>query len=108
VTPLICDLDGELLEAGYAAVLLVRDGTVLAPPIDRRRLDSVSRAAALAAAATRAMPVVVGPVSLADALAADAIVLTSSLRGPHPGVLEGGPPAEASAAACVWLAAEEG
>jgi para-aminobenzoate synthetase/4-amino-4-deoxychorismate lyase len=107
-TPLLCDLDGEIQEAGYAAILLVRDGTVLAPPIDRRRLDSISRRAVLDGAAARGIPVVAARVTLSDALAADAIVLTSSLRGPHPGLLEGGPPAAASAAACVLLAAEEG
>src|SRR5581483_3117650 len=48
-TPLICDLDGEVLEAGYASVLLMERGGLTAAPVDRRRLDSVSRALVLAA-----------------------------------------------------------
>lgn len=54
-TPLICDLDGSVLEAGYAAVLLVAGDKVLAPPLDGRVLDSISRRDALRAAARAGM-----------------------------------------------------
>ena len=99
-TPLLCDLDGEVLEAGYAAVLLVERGTIVAPAIDRRRLDSVSRRRVLAAAGRLELTVVVEPITLERARQADAIVLCSSLRGAHPGLLEGGPTLEASEEIC--------
>jgi branched-subunit amino acid aminotransferase/4-amino-4-deoxychorismate lyase len=104
---LLCDLDGEVLEAGYCAVLLLSGETLVATPIDRRRLDSVSRRRTLDAARAIGLTVEVRAFTLAHARAADAIVLTSSLRGPHPGILPGGPPAEAAAALCVKLAAAE-
>jgi para-aminobenzoate synthetase/4-amino-4-deoxychorismate lyase len=106
-TPLLCDLDGEVLEAGYGAVLLLSGETLVATPIDRRRLDSVSRRRALDAARAIGLAVEVRAFTLAHAREADAIVLTSSLRGPHPGSLPGGPPADAAATVCSRLAAGE-
>ncbi len=103
-TPLLCDLDGVVLEAGYAAVLIVTRGIVVAPPLDGRVLPSISRANALAAARRAGLRVALRPVSIDAARTADAIVLTSSLRGPHPGVLAGGPAAEASQAVCEQIA----
>jgi hypothetical protein len=50
------------------------------------------------------MPAMIRSFTLQEALAADAIVLTSSLRGPHPGVLAGGPPRSASQTICARLA----
>jgi para-aminobenzoate synthetase/4-amino-4-deoxychorismate lyase len=85
VTPLICDLDGTVLEAGYAAVLIETGGVLVAPPLDGRILPSVSREAALQAARHAGRPTAIRPFTLAELQAADAIVLTSSLRGPHPG-----------------------
>jgi anthranilate/para-aminobenzoate synthase component I/branched-subunit amino acid aminotransferase/4-amino-4-deoxychorismate lyase len=95
-TPLFCDLDGHVLEAGYAAVLIVERDVVVAPPLDGRILPSVSRRRALDDAVAAGLRVRVEPFTLARAAAADAIVLTSALRGPHPGVLAGGPPAAAT------------
>jgi para-aminobenzoate synthetase/4-amino-4-deoxychorismate lyase len=103
-TPLFCDLDGTVLEAGYAAVLIVTGGAVLAPPLDGRLLASVSRGPALDAAGRAGRRTVIRPFTLEEARAADGIVLTSSLRGPHPGVLAGGPPASASQRFCDALA----
>jgi anthranilate/para-aminobenzoate synthase component I len=102
-SPLLCDLDGSVLEAGYAAILIAAGGTVRAPALDGRLLDSVSRRDALQAARTAGLRTVIGPVSLAEVRAAEAIVLTSSLRGPHPGLIEGGPVTAASAALCATL-----
>lgn len=89
-TPLFCDLDGHVLEAGYAAFLIVEDGRLVAPPLDGRILPSTSRAR---------LDADEEPITLERARAADAIVLTSALRGPHAGVLAGGPPAAAFATA---------
>jgi para-aminobenzoate synthetase / 4-amino-4-deoxychorismate lyase len=102
-TPLFCELDGTVLEAGYAAILMLDGARLLAPPLDGRILDSVSRRAALAAAPAAGLRVIVRGFSLDAARAADALVLCSSLRGPHPGVLAGGPAAAASAQLCARL-----
>ena len=99
-TPLLCDLDGHVLEAGYAALLIVEGDVVVAPPLDGRILPSVSRRRALDDAVAAGLRVCIEPVTLQRARAADAVVLTSALRGPHPGVLAGGPAAAASEAAC--------
>ena len=102
-TPLICDLDGSVLEAGYAAVLVVFGDTVVAPPEDGRVLPSISAAHVLGTAHEIGLRPVRRRFTLADALAADAVVLTSSLRGPHPGVIAGGPPAAGTAGVCELL-----
>ncbi|HWF53021.1 MAG TPA: aminodeoxychorismate synthase component I [Solirubrobacteraceae bacterium] len=102
-TPLLCDLDGHVLEAGYAAVVIVESGRVIAPPLDGRQLPSVSRAAMIAAARAVGLAVELAPITLARARAADAVLLASALRGPHAGVLAGGPSAERSEQSCVRL-----
>jgi para-aminobenzoate synthetase / 4-amino-4-deoxychorismate lyase len=88
-TPLFCDLDGQVLEAGYAAVVIVEGGTLTSPPLDGRILPSVSRERLMNAAEACALEVSVAPFTLERMRAADAILLTSSLRGPHPGDLHG-------------------
>ncbi len=105
VTPLICDLDGSVLEAGYAAVLLVRGRELIAPPDDGRALPSLSCVQALRAAPAAGLVPVRAAFTLVDVLAGDAVILTSSLRGAHPGVLREGPPAAAAAAVCDRLSA---
>jgi para-aminobenzoate synthetase/4-amino-4-deoxychorismate lyase len=102
-TPLICELDGTVLEAGYAAVCIVRGGTLTAPPLDGRILPSISRAALLTAAPRAGLEVRLAGFDLAEARAADAILLCSSLRGPHPGLLPGGPGARRAAELCAAL-----
>ena len=42
-TPLFLDADGTVLEAGWASVLVRRDGRLLTPRIDGRILPSTSR-----------------------------------------------------------------
>lgn len=103
--PLFCDLDGCVLEAGHAAVLIVEGETVVAPPLDGRLLPSVSREAALRAASGAGLDVVIESTTLDRALAADALVLTSALRGPHAGVLPDGAPVQASEEICRRLGA---
>jgi para-aminobenzoate synthetase/4-amino-4-deoxychorismate lyase len=102
--PLFCDLDGHVLEAGHAGVLIVEGETVTAPPLDGRLLPSLSREAALEAARASGLCVVLEPVTLDRARGADALVLSSALRGPHAGVLPGGPPARAGEEICRRLA----
>jgi para-aminobenzoate synthetase / 4-amino-4-deoxychorismate lyase len=103
-TPLFCDLDGTVLEAGYAAVLIASGGGIIAPPIDGRILDSLSRRQLLDAARHASLPVSVRSFTLDEARQADAVLLSSSLRGPHPGLLPGGPPASSAAELCAQLA----
>ena len=105
-TPLFCDLDGTVLEAGYAAVLIASGGVIIAPPLDGRILDSLSRRRLLAAADQAGLAIEIRPFSLDEARAAEAVLLSSSLRGPHPGLLGGGPPASAAARICARLAEE--
>ncbi len=88
-TPLFCDLDGQVLEAGYAAVAIVEGATLTAPPLDGRILPSVSRERLMTAAEACALQVSVAPFTLERMREADAILLTSSLRGPHSGDLPG-------------------
>jgi para-aminobenzoate synthetase/4-amino-4-deoxychorismate lyase len=95
-TPLFCDLDGHVLEAGYAAVLLCERSTIVAPPLDGRQLPSVSRARLLEAAPTAGFETLVEPITLDRLQAADAVVLCSALRRAHPGALtSAGPPPHA-------------
>ncbi len=79
-TPLFCDLDGTILEAGYAAFHIVENGRLITPPQDGRILPSVSRLQTDAQEE---------PITLARAQAADAILLSSALRGLHPAHLPG-------------------
>jgi para-aminobenzoate synthetase/4-amino-4-deoxychorismate lyase len=102
-TPLFCDLDGTVLEAGYAAVLIALGDVLVAPPLDGRLLPSVSRELALRAARRAGFETRVAGFTLAEARAARGLVLTSSLRGAHPGVLASGPAPAASAVICEAL-----
>ena len=80
--PLLVDLDGRVLEAASAAVLLVdADGVLVAPPLDGRILPSVTRAAALAAARRRGRPTAIRPIALHELATARAVLLASALRG---------------------------
>jgi para-aminobenzoate synthetase / 4-amino-4-deoxychorismate lyase len=102
-TPLICDLDGEVLEAGYAAALIVEGDLLVAPPFDGRALPSVSRERALAIAHAVDLRVAIEAFTLERARAADAVILTSALRGPHPALLEGARQSNAAGAVCERL-----
>jgi para-aminobenzoate synthetase/4-amino-4-deoxychorismate lyase len=102
-SPLFCDLDGTVLEAGYAAVLIASEGAIVAPPLDGRILDSLSRRRLLAAARRASLPVTIRSFTVEDARRAEAVLLTSSLRGPHPGVLPGAAPTQSTSALCAQL-----
>jgi para-aminobenzoate synthetase / 4-amino-4-deoxychorismate lyase len=90
--PLLVDLDGDVLEAAHANVW-VREGTTLVtPPFDGRLLPGTVRARLLAEPPPGHTPRE-EPVTLERAAAADELLLSSSLRGLHPGALAGGPAA---------------
>lgn len=80
--PLLVDLDGLVLEAASAAILLVDgDGVLVAPPLDGRILPSVTRAAALTAARRRGQATAIRPISLDELAAGREVLLASALRG---------------------------
>jgi para-aminobenzoate synthetase/4-amino-4-deoxychorismate lyase len=80
--PLLVDLDGAVLEASAAAVLMVdADGTLVAPPLDGRILPSVTRAIALQRARRARIPIAIRAITLAELATAREIVLASALRG---------------------------
>jgi para-aminobenzoate synthetase/4-amino-4-deoxychorismate lyase len=106
-TPLFCDLDGSVLEAGYAAVVVVEGDRISVPPLDGRILPSISRARLLGRARGLGYRISETWLSVERAQAAEAVILTSSLRGPHPGVLAGGPSAATAERLCQLLAGQE-
>jgi para-aminobenzoate synthetase / 4-amino-4-deoxychorismate lyase len=81
--PLVLDGD-DVLEAGRASVFIVRDQTLLTPPLDGRILPGTARAVTLALAAELTVPATESPLTLPDLHAADEVFLTSSLRGIRP------------------------
>jgi para-aminobenzoate synthetase/4-amino-4-deoxychorismate lyase len=101
--PLLLDLDGTVLEAGHAAVVLVVGEALLVPPIDGRMLPSISRTQLLADAVRAGHEVRTEAFTLADIRAGDGLILSSSLRGPHVGLLDGTRPDGATAALCERL-----
>lgn len=103
-TPLICDSDGSVLETGYAAVLLAIADSLVAPPLDGRLLPSISRAHLLACADRAGWNIEIRTITVRDLTRADAIILTSSLRGPHLGRLGRHPPDEHAGRICEALA----
>jgi para-aminobenzoate synthetase / 4-amino-4-deoxychorismate lyase len=88
-TPLIVDVDGSVLEAAWANVLVVCDTEWVTPELDGRLLPGVTRSALIAAGQTAGYRVSTRRVSLEDVTAADAILLTSALTLVTWGVLDG-------------------
>jgi D-alanine transaminase len=72
--------DGYLTEASASNVLLVRDGSILAPPKDNLILPGITYDAALEFAQRAGIPIEVRPVQRAEALAADEMWLSSSTK----------------------------
>jgi para-aminobenzoate synthetase/4-amino-4-deoxychorismate lyase len=89
--PLLVDTDGDVLEAAWAAVLLLEDRTLLAPPQDGRLLPSTARALVLADAAALGLDVRTEALTLERLADADAVLIASALRGPVPAGLAGSP-----------------
>ena len=83
--PLIVDLDGDVLEAGYANVFIVEGTHLVTPPLDGRQLPGTVRARVLAL-----HPALEQRLTLDRIAAADELLLASSIRGIHPAWLVDG------------------
>jgi para-aminobenzoate synthetase/4-amino-4-deoxychorismate lyase len=90
VTPLIVDVEGEVLEAGWANVWIVEGSYIVTPAADGRLLPGITRSLLLERAPALGLTASTEPISLARAREADAIFLTSSLRYAVSAVLDGG------------------
>ncbi len=89
--PLLCDLDGVVLESARASVFLVQDGAVLAtPPCDGRILPGVTRELVLALARERGWRAVAEPIHLMRLANASEVFVTGALGGVEPAQLEAG------------------
>jgi D-alanine transaminase len=71
---------GEIAETAGANVFMVKDGTVLTPPLDAGILPGVTRQLVLDLAPGLALTVREEPVSVKDLLAADEVFITSTLK----------------------------
>jgi para-aminobenzoate synthetase/4-amino-4-deoxychorismate lyase len=88
--PLLCDLDGLVLESARANVFCVEaGGRIVTPPLDGRILPGVTRARVLEGAARLGMTIAVEPLSLARLERAKEILVTGSLGGVEPAYLGG-------------------
>ncbi len=72
--------DGFLTEASASNVLIVKDGTIIAPPKDNLILPGITYDAALEFAQQAGMPLVVRPIPKTEALVADEMWLSSSTK----------------------------
>ena len=72
--------DGWLTEASASNVLIVKDGTIVAPPKDNLILPGITYDATIGVRARGGLPLDVRPVSRAEALAADEMWLSSSTK----------------------------
>jgi para-aminobenzoate synthetase/4-amino-4-deoxychorismate lyase len=96
---LLCDLDGLVLEAARANVVITEAGELLTPPGDGRIWAGTTRERLLAAGAVRE-----APFGLDRLLAADAVLLTGALRGAEPVAACDGVPLPDAAAVAARLA----
>ena len=87
--PLFVDLDGQVLETGWANVWLVDGDRLLTPPADGRLLPGVTRDALLGQSALTAVE---EPLTLERVTQAGHLLLTSSIRLATIGCLDGRPP----------------
>jgi para-aminobenzoate synthetase/4-amino-4-deoxychorismate lyase len=77
---LMLDSDGEVLETERAAVLIVEGSRLVAAPDDGRRLPSLTRRRAVAAAEEVGLVGTVQPIGFERLLAADQVLAASSVR----------------------------
>jgi para-aminobenzoate synthetase / 4-amino-4-deoxychorismate lyase len=77
---LLLDSDGEVLETERAALLIVEGDHLVAASDDARRLPSLTRRRAIAAAAEVCLIPAVEPIGLDRLLAADQVLAASSVR----------------------------
>ncbi len=78
--PVLCD-GGGVLEATWGNVLAVVGGRLCTPPLDGRILPGVTRRALLDVAVDLGVPVAIGPLGADQLATADAVLLTSAVRG---------------------------
>jgi para-aminobenzoate synthetase/4-amino-4-deoxychorismate lyase len=84
--------EGEVLEAGWANVFAVRNGTLFTPPLDGRLLPGTTRAALLELAAEAGIESNEQPLHPEDLLTAEETFLTGSIRGIEPALSLDGQP----------------
>ncbi len=72
--------DGHLTEASASNVLIVHDGTIVAPPKDEQILPGITYDATLEFARKVGMPIEIRPVARAEALGASEMWLSSSTK----------------------------
>jgi para-aminobenzoate synthetase/4-amino-4-deoxychorismate lyase len=80
VRPLLVAPSGALLETTRANVFLERDGVLATPPLDGAILPGVTRSRVISCARRLRIALVELPLGVDDLEAADAVLLTSSLR----------------------------
>jgi para-aminobenzoate synthetase/4-amino-4-deoxychorismate lyase len=86
--PLLVDLDGYVLEAAWANVLLLdAEGVLCTPPLDGRILPGVTRALALAEARAAGGAVAERTIHLDELESANEVLLSSALAGLAPATL---------------------
>jgi para-aminobenzoate synthetase / 4-amino-4-deoxychorismate lyase len=78
--PLIVDVDGDVLEAGWANVWIVEGRRIVTPAADGRLLPGITRSLLVECAPALGLTVSTEPISIDRAREADTIFLTSSLR----------------------------
>jgi len=78
--PIMLNETGEIAESASANVFLVKDGTLLTPPLDAGILSGVTRLVVLELARGLALPLREEPVAVKDLLAADEVFITSTLK----------------------------
>ncbi|MEA2256025.1 MAG: para-aminobenzoate synthetase / 4-amino-4-deoxychorismate lyase, partial [Solirubrobacteraceae bacterium] len=80
--PLVCDLDGHVLETTRANVLVVAaNGGLVTPPVEGSALPGTTRARVLRAAHAAGIEVLVAPVGVEDLRRAEALLVTGALHG---------------------------
>ena len=78
--PIMLNEIGEIAESASANVFMVKDGTLLTPPLDAGILPGVTRHLVLELARGLALPLREEPVAVKDLLAADEVFITSTLK----------------------------
>jgi para-aminobenzoate synthetase/4-amino-4-deoxychorismate lyase len=102
-TPLLVDLDGAVLEAGWANVWALEGDTLVTPPADGRLLPGLVRAAVAGVLAGTGLQAREEPLTLERLGAADGVVLTSSVRLATPATLPGARPSARGAEVAALL-----
>jgi para-aminobenzoate synthetase/4-amino-4-deoxychorismate lyase len=107
--PLLCDLDGLVLEAARANVFAVEPGpSLVTPRADGRILPGVSRARVIELAHELGLEVREEALPLVALARADELFVTGSVGGVEPAMLEGlppiGPPPVTARLTEAWLA----